>query len=127
MTAPAAVHRTSGQVGVVATRIKDLERKLGEAQKELNNLEEHENGKAQTSPTAEKGEDAGKGTPAKPGADRIRDPEVREQADKWIWEALLRQAEANLKQTEANLLQSEANLETARTLHVVGPGKCSCS
>ena len=41
-----------------------------------------------------------------------------EHADKWIWEALLRQAEANLRQTEANLRQSEANLETARTLHL---------
>ena len=42
-----------------------------------------------------------------------------EHVDKWIWEALLRQAEANLRQTEANLRQSEANLETARTLHLL--------
>ena len=41
-----------------------------------------------------------------------------EHADKWIWEALLRQAEANLRQTDANQKQAEANLETARTLHL---------
>ena len=138
MTAPATAHRESGMDGVVAMRIKDLERKLGEAQKKLNKMEANENGKAQNPPTLQKGADAGEGTPSKPGADRIKDPEFREQADMWIWEALLRQAEANLKQTEANLLQSdanqrqsEANLETARTLHLhtalVGPGKCSCS
>ena len=70
MTAPAAAHRESWQVGVVATRIKDLERKLGEAQKELNKLEEYENGKAQTSPTAEKGEDAGNTCKAWSGQDQ---------------------------------------------------------
>ena len=37
--------------------------------------------------------------------------QMGEHADRWIWEALLRQAEANLRQTEANL-------ETARTLHL---------
>jgi len=34
--------------------------------------------------------------------------------DKTIWEALLRQAEANLRQAEANVRQGEANVRQAR-------------
>ena len=79
MAAPAAAPGESLQDGVVANRIKDLERKLGEAQKKCNKVEADEKGKAQTPPTLQ-GEDAGSGTLSKSGADRIMDadPEFRD-------------------------------------------------
>ena len=69
MAAPAAAPGESLLDGVVANRIKDLERKLGEAQKKFNKVEADEKG--QTSPTLQ-GEDADSGTLTKSGADRIQ-------------------------------------------------------
>ena len=79
MAAPAAAPGESVQDGVVANRIMDLERKSGEAQKKLNKVEADEKGKAQTPPTLHKGEDTGTGILSKSGADRIKNPEFRDE------------------------------------------------
>ena len=143
MAAPAAAPRkpsqARGEAAVkqerqVAKRIEELERKLGEAHKKLSNVEAHDKGKAQLPHTLEKSQDAGSATLSKSGADRIKDPEFRDEMcepvggrgvtvvmaerqesstmdfdDRVIWETLLKQAEANLKQADANLNQAEAN------------------
>ena len=134
MAAPAAAPGESVQDGVVANRIKDLERKSGEAKKKLNKVEADEKGTAQTPPTLREGEDAGTGILPKSGTDRIKDPVFRDETcepfegyEKPFWSMgetapIKKRQESSmvdfddsaiwetlLKQAEANLKQAEAN------------------
>ena len=147
MAAPAAAPRkpsqARGEAAVkqerqVAKRIEELERKLGEAHKKLSNAEAHDKGRAQLPPTLEKNEDAGSGTLSKSGADRIKDPEFRDEMcepaegrgepplSTGVSVVMAERQESSmmdfddrviwetlLKQAEANLKQADANLNQA--------------
>ena len=48
-----------------------------------------------------------------------KEPRMEDSDDKLIWDALLRQAEANLRQAEANVRQAEANEGTSSSIKLL--------